>query len=76
MNAADLTHVVILIVVSAGWIAFWVMAVASILRRPAVSSFERGSWIVMVIIFPFVGSLIWFLWGRTRRRDLHANEPI
>ena len=68
MNGADLTHPIILSVVIIVWLTFWVSAVVSIMRRHAVSGIERGVWVAVVIIFPFVGPLAWFVWGRTRNR--------
>jgi hypothetical protein len=61
-------HAAVIFVVFAAWIAFWVGALASIFRQPSVPSFERGVWTVVVIVLPFLGPLVWFGWGRTRRR--------
>jgi hypothetical protein len=64
----DMTHLIILIVVAALWLAMWILAVRSILRHPGVSSFERGIWIAIVIILPFVGPVAWAAVGSVRRR--------
>ena len=68
MSSIEPVHAVVFIVVFVAWIAVWILALASILRRPNVTGFERGVWIVVVIFFPFVGPLAWALWGRTRSR--------
>ncbi|MBK4348970.1 PLD nuclease N-terminal domain-containing protein [Lacisediminihabitans changchengi] len=69
MNGTDLTHVVVVALVTASWLALWVLAVASIMRRPTVARIERGVWVTLVIIFPFIGPLAWFAWGRSRQRQ-------
>ncbi|WP_309619523.1 PLDc N-terminal domain-containing protein [Salinibacterium sp.] len=66
MSSVEPVHVVAFIVVFMSWITVWILAIASILRRPNVTGFERGVWIVVVIVFPFVGPLVWAVWGRTR----------
>ena len=68
MNGTDPTHLIVLSVVIIGWLTFWVSAVVSIMRQPTVRGTERGVWVALVIIFPFVGPLAWFVWGRTRKR--------
>jgi hypothetical protein len=66
-----MTHPIVLTVVVLGWLALWILAVASILRRPEVRDFERGVWIAIVVIFPFVGPLVWAAVGR----NLHRTRP-
>jgi Phospholipase_D-nuclease N-terminal len=68
MNGTDPTHLIVLSVVIIGWLTFWVSAVVSIMGRPTVSGTERGVWVALAIIFPFVGPLAWFVWGRMRHR--------
>ncbi len=68
MNS-NLEHLAVLLVITAAWLVFWIGAVFSVLRRADVSSFERGVWIVIAIVLPFLGPLAWFVWGRTRIRQ-------
>ncbi|WP_394769638.1 PLDc N-terminal domain-containing protein [Lacisediminihabitans sp.] len=69
MDSANIVHTAILFVVFAAWVALWATALASILRRPGIPSFELGAWTVIVIVVPFLGPVIWFAWGRTRSRN-------
>ena len=69
MNSTEATHPVVLAAVIVGWLAFWILAVVSIMGRPAVGGVERGVWVVFVITFPFVGPLAWSAWGQTRQRS-------
>ncbi|MHC5797295.1 PLD nuclease N-terminal domain-containing protein [Lacisediminihabitans sp. FW035] len=68
MNS-NLEHLAVLLLIGAASLAFWISAVFSVLHRAAVSSFERGVWIVVAIVLPFLGPLAWFVWGRNRVRQ-------
>jgi hypothetical protein len=41
-----------------------VAAIVSIARSPGLSSTARVIWILVCLVFPFLGSIIWFLVGR------------
>ena len=73
MTGIGLLHLVIVIVIALGLLALWVFAVRGILRRENITPVERGIWIAVVIIFPFVGSLVWFAYGRGRRHAAEAS---
>jgi hypothetical protein len=68
MNNDNVIHTVLVILAILIWLLLWGLAVVSILRRPGVSGFERGVWITVAIIFPFLGPLVWAIWGRNRAR--------
>ena len=68
MNNDDVIHTVLLLVVVLIWLLLWGLAAMSISRRPGVSAFERGVWIAVAVIFPFLGPLAWAVWGRNRIR--------
>jgi type VI protein secretion system component VasK len=68
MNS-NFEHLAVLLVIVVAWLVFWIGAVVSVLRRADASSFERGVWIVIAIVLPFLGPLAWFVWGRTRVRQ-------
>jgi hypothetical protein len=73
VTTIGLLHLVIVIVIVLGLLALWVLAIRSILRRESISPVERGIWIAVVIVFPFVGSLVWFAYGRGRRHAVEAS---
>ena len=58
---------ILVLVIFGFFIAFlWVIALIDILR----SDFEGNDkivWILVVIFFPFLGSIIYFLFGRSRK---------
>ena len=68
MNNDDVIHTVLLILAILIWLLLWGLAAISILRRPGVSALERGIWVTLAIIFPFLGPLAWAVWGRNRTR--------
>ncbi|MFS0733051.1 PLD nuclease N-terminal domain-containing protein [Microbacterium sp. 1P10UB] len=41
------------------------LALVSIVRSPRLSTGYKVLWIVIVFVFPFLGPLVWFLFGRT-----------
>ncbi|MBN9176680.1 MAG: PLDc_N domain-containing protein [Microbacterium sp.] len=64
-----LPHVLILILVI-GSLALWVGALVSIGASKA-SGAEKAIWILVALLFPFVGSIAWFVFGR--RAQGHAG---
>lgn len=73
MTGIGLLHVIIVIVIVLGLLALWVLAVRSILRTESIPPVERGVWIAVVIVFPFIGSLVWFAYGRGRSRAVAGS---
>lgn len=47
-----------------GYIALAVTAVVSIAGSYRLTGGGKALWIVMIIAFPFLGSIVWFIWGR------------
>ena len=58
-------HAIIIVLVSAGTLALWIAAIVSIVKHPDASQTAKVVWIVIVVIFPLLGSLIWFVTGRS-----------
>ncbi|WP_420367038.1 PLDc N-terminal domain-containing protein [Curtobacterium sp. L1-20] len=59
-------------VVLVALLALIVAAIVSVLRnRARMSVLATTLWIVGILIFPFLGSLMWFAAGR---RDLHRRS--
>jgi Phospholipase_D-nuclease N-terminal len=73
MTGIGLLHLIIVVVIALGLLALWVLAVRSILRRESITPVERAIWVAVVIVFPFVGSLVWFAYGRGRRAAVEAS---
>jgi hypothetical protein len=52
-------------------IAFFVLALVSILRPASLTETARVLWVLVVFFFPIAGPAVWFLFGR--RRDTPAD---
>ena len=55
------------VLISIAYVAFAVAAIISILRSTNYTGGLKALWVLAVIAFPFLGSLIWFLVGRNSR---------
>jgi hypothetical protein len=51
------------IVVGAGYLAAIVWVVSRILRTEELNELERWVWVIAVVCFPLVGSIVWFAAG-------------
>ncbi|MGU3437517.1 PLD nuclease N-terminal domain-containing protein [Actinomycetes bacterium M1A6_2h] len=47
-----------------GALILFLGALISILRSPRYTVAGRAVWIFLVLAFPFLGPLVWFVWGR------------
>jgi hypothetical protein len=56
-------HAIILFVVFA-LLVLAVAAIVSVARRPDLTTEARLLWILIVLVAPVLGSIIWFAWGR------------
>lgn len=66
-------HALVLLTVTVVWIVLWIFAVVSISRNRYLGSFGRGMWIVVAIIFPFLGPLAWLLFHPASTGPLTTN---
>lgn len=64
-------HVVILLLWLAAVVLF-IAALVSIVRAPRASTGERVIWVLVVLILPLLGSIVWFAVGR---RFATAGDP-
>lgn len=46
------------------YLALVISALVSILTTNEYSTGNKALWFLVVIIAPFIGSIIWFIWGR------------
>ncbi|MBK5249468.1 MAG: PLDc N-terminal domain-containing protein [Actinomycetales bacterium] len=44
-----------------------VVSVVSIVRDRGVTAMAEAGWILVILLAPLVGALLWFLFGRTTR---------
>jgi hypothetical protein len=48
------------------WIFVWGLVALRILRRPDLSAGGKALWIVVILVMPVVGLLVYFLWDAAR----------
>lgn len=46
------------------WLALFIAALISIVMSPNLTLGGKFLWLIVVFVFPFLGSLVWFFWGR------------
>lgn len=68
-----LDHTLVLFAVTLAWVALWIITVVSIVRNPVLAGTERGVWIVVAIIFPFLGPLAWLILHPVAPKPLQTN---
>lgn len=54
--------IVLIVLVAA--LALFVAALVSILQSKSYTSAGKAVWILVVLAFPFLGTIVWFVWGR------------
>ena len=48
------------------WILVWFLVAVRIFRRRDLSAGGKALWIVVILVFPLVGLLVYFLWDASR----------
>ncbi len=48
------------------WIVVWVLVAYRVFQREDLSVAAKALWIVLILIFPLVGLLVYFLWDAAR----------
>jgi Phospholipase_D-nuclease N-terminal len=61
---------VALMIVALGWIVLIVLALRQIFTSPGLSDTNRLLWVLIVLLAPVVGTLVWFFVGRNRTGSL------
>ena len=54
----------VVLVAVLGAVVLFIAALVSIIRSPNYTVAGRAVWIFVVLAFPFLGPLVWFIWGR------------
>jgi len=50
------------------WIAVWLIVAFRVVRRDDIGVGAKVLWIVLILLFPLVGLLVYFLWDAARPR--------
>lgn len=50
------------------WIVVWLIVAYRVVLRPDLGVAAKIVWIVLILIFPLVGLLVYFLWDAARPR--------
>lgn len=58
----------VFVLVTLAAIGLWVWALISVLGADLENDLEKLIWVIGIVVFPVVGSLIWLLWGTKTRR--------
>ena len=64
-SAAATIAIVLFAIIGIGYLALFIAALVSIISSTSYTSGMKALWILGCFAFPFVGSLFWFIWGRT-----------
>ncbi|MGV8875071.1 MAG: PLD nuclease N-terminal domain-containing protein [Rhodococcus sp. (in: high G+C Gram-positive bacteria)] len=67
---------VVALVVTFGAVFLFIAAVVSIVRSPNYTVAGRAVWIFVVLAFPFLGPVVWFLWGRKSTFAVAASSSL
>lgn len=58
-----------LIIIGIVLLLIWIWAIIDIARRPGLSTIMKLIWIVVVVAFPFVGVILYLVFGRSTGPD-------
>ena len=50
------------------WILVWLVAAYRVIERGDIGGGAKVLWIVLILLFPLVGLLVYFLWDAARAR--------
>ena len=48
------------------WVAVWALVAVRVLRRHDLGPGAKALWIVVILVLPLLGLLIYFLWDASR----------
>lgn len=62
-------------------IALYISFIVDVIRTPSatVRALQKWVWLLVVIVFPIVGGLLWWIFGRPRRINgfgWHRRQPL
>jgi Phospholipase_D-nuclease N-terminal len=50
------------------WIFVWFLVAVRVFRRDDIGAGGKALWIVVILVFPILGLLVYFLWDAARPR--------
>ncbi len=50
------------------WIFVWILVAVRVIRRPDLGVGGKALWIVVILVLPFLGLFVYFLWDAARPR--------
>jgi Phospholipase_D-nuclease N-terminal len=50
------------------WIVVWLIVAFRVVQRDDIGAGAKVLWIVLILVFPLVGLLVYFLWDAARPR--------
>ena len=50
------------------WIAVWILVAVRVLRRDDLGAAGKIMWLIVILVLPIVGLLVYFLWDAARPR--------
>jgi hypothetical protein len=71
VSAFNIWHLIIILAGVAAFVLF-IVALVSVVRAPRASTAEKAIWILVILILPFLGPVVWFAIGR---RFATAGDP-
>ena len=63
-------------VVTLALVAIAIIVVFGSLFRTAMSGTERAIWVLIILMFPLLGTLIWLSWGQDSFRCRLGQSPV
>lgn len=63
-TAGGLASILLLIVIPLAALILFISAIVSIAKHPTASGTEKVLWLIVALVFPFVGSILWFAIGK------------
>ncbi|MFC9432312.1 PLD nuclease N-terminal domain-containing protein [Nocardia sp. NPDC057030] len=63
-TAGSIAFGVLAVAVAIGAIALFIAGVVSALRSSNYAAAGKAIWVLLMLAFPFLGPVVWFVWGR------------
>ena len=50
------------------WVFVWLLVATRVLRRNDLGAGGKALWLIVILVLPFLGLLLYFLWDASRTR--------
>ncbi|MFI9506303.1 PLD nuclease N-terminal domain-containing protein [Nocardia sp. NPDC052566] len=74
-TAGSIALAVFAIAIALGGIILFVAGLVSALRSRNYATGGKAIWILLMLAFPFLGPLVWFIWGRNSAIQAAPHTP-